>query len=487
MYTASHNKPSVKDIVKSGKPINLFQLQYAATGKMPFMAAEDAVPQAGVTYIPPLTLSLTSKAPTKFRSSREMSQANSLPESFSWNNDEDVRKYKNEKLVGIILKAGNQYTCGSCWAWAVSTSVSDRIGIYTGVNPQLGPSYLLSYSVKEYPFYFNNAIMGCNGGVLDAGLESMSDDSPGVKRNCWSYDWCVDNDSCNPKPHSSPSHDMDYMNTIIPSYDKNKGQCLEKNESFESFRVKYGSVYSFDSIESIKLSIFEKGPLPTGYFVFMDFMLGSKVPKGQLPWKETKGIYIHLQPDPIDPSRSVKGDPIFYRSIGDPYTLSQSGGGHAVVIVGWGVEEFDSTDDNFMQVSFPEPHTKVKIPYWIARNSWSERWAENGFFRIAMTNKRYAINTDIFFDDNAKRSGGGPMEFDIDTSGLTKLSAGMKFQFSVPVETDSDGCRKICKPEDIRAYQQFTSYNDVDLFKVGVVITLIVITAFFIYLYVQKK
>jgi hypothetical protein len=311
----------------------------------------------------------------------------------------------------------------------------------------------------------------------------MSDKSPGVKKECWSYDWCKDNDSCNPKPTSNPG--MINLNSLIPNFSKNKEKCISSDLEFKGYRVKLGSVYSFDNIESIKLSIFEKGPLPTGYMVFNDFMLGSKVPKGELPWKDTKGIYIHLQPDPVNPAKSIKGDPIFYTRYGNPYALVQQGGGHAVVIVGWGVQEFDSTDDNFMQVSFPEPHTKVKIPYWIARNSWSEKWGENGLFKIAMTDKRYGINTDILFDDNAKRTGGGPIEYDIDTSGLNKLQS--VYKFSLPEEPDTENdCIKICDKDEIKLYKEFKSYNDVDLFKVGVTITLICIVAFCLYMWYTR-
>jgi C1A family cysteine protease len=37
-------------------------------------------------------------------------------------------------------------------------------------------------------------------------------------------------------------------------------------------------------------------------------------------------------------------------------------GGHAVSLVGWGVE--------------------AGVPYWICQNSWGAGWGENGFFRI---------------------------------------------------------------------------------------------------------
>ena len=37
-------------------------------------------------------------------------------------------------------------------------------------------------------------------------------------------------------------------------------------------------------------------------------------------------------------------------------------GGHAVIIIGWGVEE--------------------GVEYWIAQNSWDKNWGKNGYCRI---------------------------------------------------------------------------------------------------------
>lgn len=46
-------------------------------------------------------------------------------------------------------------------------------------------------------------------------------------------------------------------------------------------------------------------------------------------------------------------------------------GGHAVKLIGWGVESGEDDDGE-----------AVERPYWIAANSWSPNWGEHGFFRI---------------------------------------------------------------------------------------------------------
>ena len=46
------------------------------------------------------------------------------------------------------------------------------------------------------------------------------------------------------------------------------------------------------------------------------------------------------------------------------FLFSQKGKSHAVQAIGWGQDE------------------KTGIPYWIIKNSWGERWGENGFAKI---------------------------------------------------------------------------------------------------------
>lgn len=77
--------------------------------------------------------------------------------------------------------------------------------------------------------------------------------------------------------------------------------------------------------EAIKEDIYNNGPVNTGFMVYQDFM------------NYAGGIY--------------------------KQTSDSLLGGHAVKIVGWGKEGDQE--------------------YWIVQNSWSEKWGEDGFFRIA--------------------------------------------------------------------------------------------------------
>ena len=65
---------------------------------------------------------------------------------------------------------------------------------------------------------------------------------------------------------------------------------------------------------------------------------------------------------PVETGFLVYEDFIAYSSGIYKYTEGSLLGGHAVKVLGWGTEN--------------------GIEYWIAANSWGEKWGENGFFKI---------------------------------------------------------------------------------------------------------
>jgi cathepsin B len=100
--------------------------------------------------------------------------------------------------------------------------------------------------------------------------------------------------------------------------------CEDKTQEYKKYHNTFPK--NPKTIEAIKREIMENGPVETGFEVYSDFMTYKS------------GIYVQ---------HSGKLE-----------------GGHAVKIVGWGVEN--------------------GIEFWICANSWTTGWGENGFFRIKM-------------------------------------------------------------------------------------------------------
>jgi len=63
---------------------------------------------------------------------------------------------------------------------------------------------------------------------------------------------------------------------------------------------------------------------------------------------------------------------VYQRTAGAEYQ-----GGHAIKIIGWGVDQ------------------DTKVPYWLIANSWGEDWGEKGFFRIRRGYNECGIESEI--------------------------------------------------------------------------------------------
>lgn len=96
----------------------------------------------------------------------------------------------------------------------------------------------------------------------------------------------------------------------------------KSGETWKKFKGK--NVRQFYTANDAKLDILTNGPVETGFLVYQDFM------------SYKSGIYKH--------------------------TSGKLLGGHAIKVLGWGVEG--------------------GVKFWIAANSWATKWGENGFFRI---------------------------------------------------------------------------------------------------------
>ncbi|CDW58848.1 Gut specific cysteine proteinase [Trichuris trichiura] len=246
-----------------------------------------------------------------------------LPEEY------DVRKrYPYCKYIGFIKDQAN---CGSCWAVSSASVMSDRICIASNGSEQV----LLSE--EDILSCCATCGSGCDGGnPIEAfnywRKKGVPTGGPyGSKQGCKPYSIAPCGDAC-----SGTAETPSCKAKCIPQYkiplrlDRTHGvqlcnRVLPEQEIYLGSKVKFlGS----EGTERIMQDLYTNGPLVAGFVVYEDFLYYGK------------GVYQHK--------------------------FGSSLGGHAVRIIGWGVEK--------------------GVDYWLVANSWNETFGEEGLFRIRRGN-----------------------------------------------------------------------------------------------------
>jgi len=201
-----------------------------------------------------------------------------------------------------IHEIRDQARCGSCWAFGAAESLSDRFCIASNgtINLVLAPQDMVSCDTSNY---------GCEGGYLNYAWAYLVSD--GVVP-----EWCF--------PYASQAGDV----PVCPS------SCVNNaTVTFDSVKYKASKYYAVGSWiffwereAAIQKEIMTTGPIEVGFSVYEDFI------------NYKGGVY--------------------------QYTTGDLLGGHAVKMVGWGVDAATNT------------------PYWLIANSWSTTWGEEGYFRM---------------------------------------------------------------------------------------------------------
>ena len=131
---------------KKKETVNIAKIEEQLTGKKSFRSS--LKPEIGQTWAPPMNASSI-----VFSSSgiiKKKADQIKLPESFSWNNPVDVKKYRPDLPENFLAPVLNQGDCGSCWAFATASTISDRWAIANKKpSPNLSPSFLLSCDTKD--------------------------------------------------------------------------------------------------------------------------------------------------------------------------------------------------------------------------------------------------------------------------------------------------------------------------------------------------
>jgi len=207
----------------------------------------------------------------------------------------------------------NQGGCGDCWNFAGTSVVSDRFCIKKGIKTLLSTEQNIC----------NNQNNGCNGGFYTA-VFNKGQSSGLVTEACFPY-----TSGTYPPPSTQPP---------CPAKCKNGTPMSRAQKFYTTGSIPVGPSLNPD-INAIKTEVFNNGPVAIFMEVYEDFM------------HYKSGIYHH-----------VSGGQV---------------GGHAMRVVGWGIES--------------------GVHYWLILNQWGTGWGENGAVRVKMGDSQvctYAYTTE---------------------------------------------------------------------------------------------
>ena len=222
----------------------------------------------------------------------------------------------------------DQSGCGSCWAFGAVEAMSDRICILSGQTDQR------RVSAQNMLACCSSCGFGCDGGYPAYAWRYWK--STGLPTGGLYGDktWC--------QPYAFPpcDHHIDGSHGACGDYSTPKcvKNCDDGNKATYSSDLMYGaSAYSVSGEKNIMQEIYENGPVEASFTVYNDFPTYSS------------GVYQHVS--------------------------GSSLGGHAIKMLGWGVEN--------------------GVKYWLCANSWNEEWGDKGYFKIRRGNNECGIENSV--------------------------------------------------------------------------------------------
>jgi cathepsin B len=212
----------------------------------------------------------------------------------------------------------DQSSCGSCWAFGAVEFISDRECIMNNVNLPVSAEDMNSCSGAG----------SCNGGYPQSAVSYWK--STGVV-----------SEACRPYSLPSCDHHIPGSKNPCPSSMYPTPSCVKQcvnGETWATSKRKASSVYTVGGEKNMMTELSTNGPCEAAFTVYEDFVL------------YTSGIYHHVS--------------------------GASEGGHAVKIMGYGIEN--------------------NVKYWLFANSWNPNWGEKGFFRMRRGSNECGVESTIW-------------------------------------------------------------------------------------------
>ena len=288
---------------------------------------------------------------------------------------------------GLLNPAMNQGKCGSCWAFASTGVLADRFNIQSmGImNVQLSPTKLILCDLQGKE------------------IDDVQHPEESLRQYSEINEESLKKTAC-------------YGNSLVDAFrylfeiGTTTEECVPYDKNLGDF-AQFQKIGEFDSVSHLPLCSTVSGPLgdmcsdfhihkntgdeegtPQRFYKALHFYSIRGIPKDQgSEYNIRDNIY---KWGPLATAMQVYPDFYTFNPKTDIYEWDGQGpqvGGHAVEIVGWGVE---SNKD-----------------YWIIKNSWGTEWGDNGYFRMirGVNNCEIEANCmgmvpDFFFPINYKIS-----------------------------------------------------------------------------------
>jgi cathepsin B len=230
--------------------------------------------------------------------------------------------------IGAILDQGR---CGSCWAFGAAASFSDRLCIASRAAGK-NISYL---RLSELDLVVNDQNdNGCQGGNLDSAFSYIHKKGI-VTESCLPYGtWEF---PAGPIKTCANASEPCMPDTFIPT--PNPSTTCKNSATFSADKHKAASVNSVSGATDMMNELVTNGPFEVAFDVYEDFL------------NYKSGVYIRSSSDML--------------------------GGHAVRVIGYGVENGTN--------------------YWLVANSWTTVWGDQGYFKIQRGTNMCGIEQEAAF------------------------------------------------------------------------------------------
>ncbi|KAJ8968625.1 hypothetical protein NQ314_002205 [Rhamnusium bicolor] len=252
----------------------------------------------------------------------ELIEAVKIPESFDARNE--------WPRCGSIGEIRDQAACGSCWAFGAVEAMTDRICIHSDAKNQV------SVSAEDLLTCCTACGRGCNGGTLGASWSYW------VKSGIVTGGAYHTTTGCRAYTIAPCAH---HVVSTRPACSGSGATPACVRECDAGTRKTYQAELTFGKtaysvpkdVSQIQLEILTNGPVEAAFSVYDDF------------FNYKSGVYQH--------------------------TSGSYAGGHAIKILGWGVEK--------------------NTPYWLVANSWNTDWGDKGYFKILRGSNHVGIEGNI--------------------------------------------------------------------------------------------